>query len=196
MFAIGLTGGIGTGKSLAGELLAKHFETVDADLLVHELYRTHEGLIHGIQAEFGERAVLQGEVDRSYLREVVFQNPARLKALSAVVHPVISEALRKRISLCRELRKVVIFQIPLLFENHWERELDHVILLVCSEETQLRRILARDQSTEANARKIMATQMPQSQKILLADTVIENMGSPLELEARLEAWRIRTEPGL
>ncbi len=195
MFAIGLTGGIGTGKSLAGSLLAKYFETVDADALVHELYRSHEGLIRGIQGEFGDKAVVRGEVDRTYLREVVFQNPHRLKALSRIVHPVIAEALRERISLCRELRKVVIFQIPLLFENHWEQELDHVILLICSEETQLQRILVRDQSTEESARKIMATQMPQAQKILLADTVIENTGSREELESRLEAWRLKAGPG-
>ena len=152
VFAIGLTGGISSGKSVAGEYLRRYFKVMDADALVHDLYQSDSSLIADIAHEFGENCVRNGRVDRKTLGNLVFKNPRSLDRLNSIVHPIVGKRLTDEIERARSEKEITVFLIPLLFEHHWQEKLDSVVLVGCSPATQLARILSRDQRSEEEAR--------------------------------------------
>ncbi|MBW7875965.1 MAG: dephospho-CoA kinase [Candidatus Cloacimonetes bacterium] len=188
IYAIGLTGGISSGKSLAGTYLSRYVPVLDSDHLVHELYSSDQALINSIAEAFGSQCVGKEGVLRRKLREIVFKDSAQLELLNSIVRPKTSEVLLSRILSCKASRQPQVFMIPLLFENGWQKELDHVLLLGCSVETQVARILRRDGTDAEDARLVIAAQMPLHEKQKLCDYYIENEGEPQELYARLDVW--------
>jgi dephospho-CoA kinase len=190
MVLIGLTGGIGMGKSTVAEFLVSRGErVVDTDALARELVRPGETGLEEIRREFGG-AVLHadGSLNRSALAALVFAEASRRRALELILHPRIREAWRARTADWRRegaRRGVVI--IPLLFETGAEGEFDRTVCVACSEETQRKRLAARDWDAKEIERRV-AAQWPIARKMDLAGGVVWNEGD-LEL-CRAQAERL------
>ncbi len=191
---VGLTGGIATGKSTVTGLLASpSVRVVDADALAREVVEPGTPAHARIVAEFGQD-VLQpdGRLDRARLAEIVFPDPAKRKRLEAITHPAIRARFEQIMAdLEREgFDGILIWDAALLVESGGHRKMDKVVVVTTDPATQLRRLTARDGSTEEVARGRTASQMPLAVKALAGDYVIDNSGTREETEARVrEVYR-------
>jgi dephospho-CoA kinase len=176
-FCVGLTGGIGSGKSAAsrrfGELGAA---IVDTDAISHELTAAGGAAIGALRDRFGPECIAtDGGLDRARMREQVFRNPAVRKDLETVLHPLIRERTRRTVAGARAPYVVVV--VPLLFETGAFSDLVQRVLVVdCDEDEQVRRAAARSGITPAEIRRIMAVQIPRAERLARADDVIDNNG--------------------
>ncbi|OLP42612.1 dephospho-CoA kinase [Rhizobium oryziradicis] len=179
MIRLGLTGSIGMGKTTTADFFRQEGVPVyDADAAVHELYR-HEA-VEPIGAVFPE-AIVDGVVDRTVLSQTLAQNPDKMKALEAIVHPLVR---RKQQAFLEDQElagaDLVAFDIPLLFETGGQKQLDKVVVVSCDAETQRERVLARPGWTEEKLAMVLARQMPDEEKRARADFVVET-GFGLEI---------------
>jgi len=172
-FVLGLTGSIGMGKSATAALFAQRGVPVhDADAAVHALYGPGGAAAEAIGREFPGTLDAQGGVDRAALREAVLGDPARLKRLEALVHPLVrreSEAFLAR----NAEAPLVVLDIPLLYETGGEGRCDAVAVVSAPAAIQRERVLARPGMTEAAFAAILAKQMPDAEKRARADYVID-----------------------
>ena len=171
MLRVGLTGSIGMGKSTTADMFrAEGIAVLDSDRLVHELYR-------GAAAAEIEKAfpgvVVDGAVDRQRLAARVLNDPAALKRLEEIVHPMVWAA---RDALVEERRdkgdRIVVFDIPLLFETGAEKDFDAIVVVTASEDVQKTRVLAREGMTAEKFTSILAKQTPDREKRARADFVV------------------------
>ncbi|HXH83768.1 MAG TPA: dephospho-CoA kinase [Candidatus Tectomicrobia bacterium] len=186
---VGLTGGIATGKSTVSAMFRRlGCEVVDADVLAREVVAPGEPALAEIVREFGAH-VLQpdGTLDRKRLGAVVFADPARRKRLEAITHPAIRRRLAERLAALEAagFAGIVIFDAAVIVESGNHRMLDRLVVVVTDEETQLRRLMARDRIDEAEARRRVASQMPLAEKAKLADHVVDNSGALEATEAQV-----------
>jgi dephospho-CoA kinase len=172
MVIIGLTGGIATGKSTVTHFFAYHgVPTVNADAIAHELL-TQADVIERI-SEFAPSAVTNGKTSRQALGQIVFNNATLLMQLEQVLHPLIRDREAKHIHHMACLgKKVIVLDIPLLFETRHEDEFDMIISTSCPERLQHLRALARPTMTEAKLKAILAHQLPAGEKAARADVII------------------------
>lgn len=180
MVIIGLTGGIASGKSaVSGMLRELGASVVDADAIVHELQGPGTAVSAAIAREFGPEALRpDGSVDRAALGRVVFGDPARRKVLESIVHPAVRESMWAEVDRVRERGEpAVVLDIPLLIESGLYRTVDRIWLVYVDRVTQLARLVARDGSTEDQARQRIAAQMPLDDKRAYAQLIIDNQGS-------------------
>ena len=187
---VGLTGGIATGKSTVSSILSDRAAIVDADRLAREVVEPGQEAWREIVELFGREALREDEtLDRSYLRGVVFKDPASRKRLEAITHPRIRALARKRIVERSRDAEFVIYDAPLLFEagiHHWLRP---VMLVACAPATQAQRLRQRDGLADADVERHLKAQMSLADKRRLADFVIENDGSLADLESAVaEVW--------
>ena len=186
---VGLTGGIATGKSTVTGLLASpSVRVVDADALAREVVEPGTSAHALIVAEFG-RDVLQpdGRLGRARLGEIVFQDEAKRKRLEAITHPAIRARFEQ---LMADLERqgfdgILIWDAALLVESGGHNKMDKVVVVTTDPATQLRRLIARDGSTEEAARARTASQMPLAVKARAADYVIDNSGAREGTAARV-----------
>ncbi len=170
---LGLTGSIGMGKSTTAKIFAgMGCDVWDADAAVHRLYGRHGAAVGGIAAMRPE-AVIDGAVSREKLKEWISADAAALKRIEALVHPLV--AADRAGFLARSKAPIVVFDIPLLFENGTEREMDAVAVVSAPAEIQRKRVLARPGMTEATLDMILSRQMPDAEKRARADYVIETV---------------------
>jgi len=199
MPAIGITGGISTGKSTFCECLrevlpaAKFF---DADEAVHVLLALSE-VKREIRAEFGSHVFSRdGDLNRTRLRAIVFADPTKKRALELILHPQIRRQWRTEAKGHRNSPKFFFADIPLLYETGGERLCDRVVVVACSEKVQLGRLKRRMSITASEARKMMKSQMPLVEKIRRADHVVWNNGDRTSLmeQARflVASWQVQT----
>jgi dephospho-CoA kinase len=175
---VGLTGGIGSGKSAAAAEFARLGATVvDADAIAHELTAPEGAALPHIKSLFGEAFILSsGAMDRGKMRERVFSDPAAKRALEALLHPMIRDESRRRIAVATG--PYVIHVVPLLIESPGYRSrVDRVLVVDCPEETQVARVRARSPMSENEVRAIIGTQVSRAQRRAAADDVIENSGT-------------------
>lgn len=189
--AVGLTGGIATGKSSVSSILRDRAAIVDADLLAREVVAPGAEAWRDIVEAFGPKALQEDDtLDRAYLRSIVFQDPARRKRLEAITHPRIRALARERIVERSRDSGFVVYDAPLLFEagiHHWLRP---VMLVACARSTQEERLRQRDGLGDADVERHLKAQMPLAEKRKLADFVIENDSTLAELEAAVaEVWK-------
>ena len=179
---VGLTGGIGSGKStVASEFGKLGVPVVDADAIAHGLTAPAGPVIEPIRALLGERFIgADGAMDRSHMRAHVFANPEARKQLEAILHPLIrAETARQLAALDAPY---CLLMIPLLVEAaagnplHWRDRYDRILVADCSEDTQVRRVMARNGFDQPAVRRIMDTQASRAQRLLRADDVIDNDG--------------------
>jgi dephospho-CoA kinase len=174
---VGLTGGIGSGKSEVSDAFAERgIEVVDADAVAHELSRPGAAGFAAINAVFGPDILLpSGELDRARLRRHVFADAAARARLEAALHPLIGAESRRRIAAWRGPYGIVA--VPLLFERGGLLPLiDRILVVDCPESEQIRRVKLRSGIAEAEIRAIMATQVDRSTRLARADDVIDNAG--------------------
>lgn len=186
-FILGLTGGIGSGKSAASQW----FETqgicvIDADVVAREIVNKGQPALEKIQQSFGDWVLNEhGELDRAALREHIFKDPAARAALEKITHPEI------RLSIIQQLAHAsspyAILVSPLLFETNQHELTQRNLLIDASIELQIQRASQRDGQSIEQIKKIIAVQMPREQKIKLADDVIVNDGQLEHLYQQLEA---------
>ena len=179
---IGLTGNIGSGKSTVAALLREMgYPVLDADLLAE---RARELKKAELKALFPE-AFRGEELDRRRLAQVVFQDPQKLRALEALLHPEVRRLLAEELS--RIEAPLVFVEIPLLFEKGWEGRLDGVVLVAAPLEERLRRVMARSGLSREEVLARERAQMPEEEKRRRATWVLENRGSLEDLKAQVQA---------
>jgi dephospho-CoA kinase len=176
---VGLTGGIATGKSHVRAVFeALGVPTIDADLLAHKAVAPGSATFEAVKTRFGPTVLdPAGGLDRRKLGSVVFADPQARKDLEAIIHPQVVEAIdRWFASLDSQAHPFAIADVPLLYEASRERDYDVVIVTACELPTQIRRVMARDNITEAEARQRIAAQLPIEEKVRRADHVIRTDG--------------------
>jgi dephospho-CoA kinase len=186
MLRLGLTGGIGSGKSTLARLLAdRGADLIDADAISRSTTAAGGSALPAIQARFGAEMVgADGALDRDRMRARVFADPTARQALEAIVHPLVGRAMAHQLSLCTS--PCVVFDIPLLAESpHWPGRLDKVLVVDCSEATQLRRVQARNGWPAETVRSVMAQQAPRERRLTVADLVVFNDTDDLPRLARM-----------
>ena len=177
---IALTGGIATGKShIRAAFEALGVPTIDSDVLAREAVAPGTPGLAAVVDRFGSEVLdANGALHRQKMAKLVFAHPEARKALEAIVHPHVRQATEKWFaSLEPHQHPYAIADIPLLYEVGRERDFDAVIVAACDPETQLRRVMARDGLSEADARQRLAAQLPIEEKIRRADYVIRTDGS-------------------
>ena len=190
MFIIGLTGGIGSGKSAAAEILKElGLKVIDLDLITHELMRPGELGYIEIKKEFGEKYIdTKGALDRKLLRQEIFSSFDLKKRIESILHPIIFEECNKQLNLLKH-EKYIVLVIPLLFETkNYINLVDESLLIDCDLETQIKRVIKRDNISKALANRIIKNQMNRQEKQLLADKVILNDGDINHLENQLDSY--------
>lgn len=179
---VGLTGGIGSGKSAVSRLLAEHGAVVvDADLVAREVVEPGTEGLAKVVAEFGEQVLMpDGTLDRPALGALVFADPAKLQALNAIVHPLIGHRTTELLAQAREAgATVLVHDVPLLVESHLAEAYDAVVVVAADPETQLHRLTTLRGMSEQEARQRIAAQAPLADKLAVATHVISNDG-PIE----------------
>ena len=190
MPAIGITGGISTGKSTFCEYLREMLPAANffnADEAAHILL-TRSKVKQQIRAEFGSAVFSrQGDLNRTRLRAIVFADPIKKRALEQILHPRIRRQWRTQAKGHRNSRKFFFADIPLLYETGGERLCDRVVVVACSTKVQLSRLRKRTSAESAEARQMIKSQMPLEEKIRRADHIVWNNGDRMSLaeQARL-----------
>lgn len=201
MVRVGLTGGIGSGKSTVSALLGELGAVViDADLVAREVVEPGTPGLAAVVEEFGAEVLREdGRLDRERLGSVVFNDPGRLRALNAIVHPLVAaRSAELEAAAGGDPDAVVVHDVPLLAENQLAERYDLVLVVDATRETQVERLVGQRGMTEAEATSRMAAQATREQRLAVADLVIDNNGPREALERRVhEVWetlRARAAP--
>jgi dephospho-CoA kinase len=190
---IGLTGGIGSGKSVVAAMLARRGAAViDTDAIARRLCTSDGAAMSALRRAFGETiAGPDGALDRAAMRAMAFNDPAAKRRLEAILHPLIDAESRREAEVATS--PVVVFDVPLLAESkHWREQVDRVLVVDCSPETQAARVAQRPGWTREAAERVIAVQATRAARRAIADAVIVNDGIDLNaLEAAVESiWNL------
>ena len=196
MFIIGLTGGIGTGKTEICRILGGlGAYVIDADRIVHEAYRSNNKVRTAVVEEFGVEIVSSdGGIDRVQLASIVFEDCYALRQLNKIVHPLVLEELQSQLHKLRFAgTEIVVVEVPLLVEAGWNSIFDEVwVAVLDDEETAIRRIEERSGLSFKKIRARIKSQTDDGARLSIADVVIDNAADVLALETRVgELWRNR-----
>ncbi|MDW4331195.1 dephospho-CoA kinase [Staphylococcus saprophyticus] len=185
---IGLTGGIASGKSTVSELLSAHgFKIVDADIASRQAVEKGTKGLERVKEAFGEQAIDEnGEMNRAYVGEVVFNQPEKRLELNEIVHPIVREIMEKEKAQYLSEGYHVIMDIPLLFENNLQDTVDEVWLVYTSESIQIDRLMERNNISMEEAKARVYSQISIDKKRRMADRQIDNRDTKLELKQNLE----------
>ncbi|WP_019595088.1 dephospho-CoA kinase [Thioalkalivibrio sp. ALM2T] len=176
MLRVGLTGGIGCGKSrVAGLFASLGAPVLDADTLNRELQTPGHDLYAAIVDRFGPGILdARGHLDRGALRSRIFADPAERQALEALVHPAVEAAIEQRLAALPETTPYAVIVVPLLFEAGWEARFDHVIVVHCEPGEQIARVTQRDGRSSAEVEAILEVQMNPDERRRRGDSEILN----------------------
>lgn len=185
-YVVGLTGGIGSGKStVAAAFAALGVAVIDADAVSHQLSRAGAPGWAGIRDRLGERFIgADGEVDRPALRAAVFSDPALRRRLESILHPLIRAEVDRQVAASNS--EYAILMVPLLIESgEYRSRIDRLLVVDCTEEEQVRRVVARSGLAPQEVRAIMAAQVDRATRLAAADDVIDNSGDPASIAQRV-----------
>ncbi len=174
-FIVGLTGGIGSGKStIANAFAAQGVNVVDTDRIAHEVSASGGAGINALREAFGSEAIAaDGAMDRDWMRQRVFDNPQERRRLEQILHPLIRQITNERVMAQPD--PYVIIDVPLLVESgNWEQRCDRVLVVDCQVQTQIERVMQRNGFTRARIDSIIAAQATREQRLAAADDVIDN----------------------
>ncbi|KJK24597.1 dephospho-CoA kinase [Burkholderiaceae bacterium 16] len=191
MLQIGLTGGIGSGKTRVADLFAaRGAALIDTDLLAHEITAPGGLAIPALLEAFGPTCLRgDGAMDRNAMRELVFSDPAAKARLEGITHPLIRQLTEARATAIRAsgLHPYLIYVVPLLVESgSWRARVDRVLVVDCSEATQVARVMARNGFSQGQVQAIMARQARRGDRLAAADDVIDNDGPPEALPGQVD----------
>jgi dephospho-CoA kinase len=184
---VGLTGGIGSGKSSVGRAFESHgVLVVDADAISRALTAPGGGAIEAIRQSFGDEAIdASGALDRGKMRTLVFSNPEAKQKLEAILHPMIRKECDRLVAAA--ISPYVILMIPLLVESGAPRRRCHLIVVVdCPEQIQIERVIQRDGLSRAQIEAIMKSQTTRELRLSYADDIIDNSGPPSAIAEPVE----------
>ncbi len=192
---IGLTGGIASGKSTVSELLSVFgFKVVDADKAAREAVKKGSKGLAQVREVFGDEAIDEnGEMNRRYMGDLVFNHPEKRLELNAIIHPIVRDIMEEEKQEYLKQGYNVIMDIPLLFENELENTVDEVWVVYTSESIQMDRLMQRNNLSLEDAKARVYSQISIDKKSRMADHVIDNLGDKLELKQNLE--RLLAEEG-
>jgi len=188
MKVIGLTGGIASGKSTVSNIIKKLGGLViDADIIAREIVESGKPVLQKIVDSFGQSVLKEdGTLNRKYLGSIVFNNKEKLKKLNNITHPAIKEKINDTIKYFECIGKNLVFlDAALLIEMEMYKKVDEVWLIVVDRETQVKRLMNRDNISYQDAIKRIESQMPLEEKTKYADVIINNQGSIEELENKV-----------
>ncbi|MFT7472677.1 MAG: dephospho-CoA kinase [Kiritimatiellia bacterium] len=186
-YVVGLTGGIGSGKSAAAEIFRTcGIEVIDADSLAREVVELGQPALSDIATHFGSDILTaEGHLDRATLRKIVFSNPEQKSWLENLLHPLIAELLQRRLNATKS--PYAILESPLLLETDQYKLVDRVIVIDVNEKIQIDRSVRRDGSDEAVIRSIIASQIDRAGRIQHADDLVSNEEGLEQLREKIEA---------
>ena len=191
---IGLTGGIGTGKSTVSQILKdRGFPVIDLDVISHEVIE-FSSVVEKIVQNFGREVLDEDEagnctISREKLGKIIFANKEKRLALNSIMHPEILKVMHKKILECKlEKNKIIFVEVQLLFEVQWEKEFDYILLVAAKRDMQVRRVLERDKRSEEEAWNIINSQMSLDEKREKSDFVIENDGNMDDLNKKVDKF--------
>ena len=191
---IGLTGGIGTGKSTVSQILKdRGFSVIDLDVISHEVIE-FSSVVEKIVQNFGREVLDEDEagnctISREKLGKIIFADKEKRLALNSIMHPEILKVMNKKILECKsEKNKIIFVEVQLLFEVQWEKEFDYILLVAVKRDMQVRRVLERDKRSEEEALNIINSQMSLDEKREKSDFVIENDGNMDDLNKKVDKF--------
>lgn len=188
-FVVGLTGGIGSGKSAVADLFGAHgIAVIDTDAIAHDLTAADGAAMPAIRAEFGDGvACADGSLDRAAMRTIVFADPAARKRLETILHPMIRSESDRRLLASRANSPYAILMVPLLIESgDYRKRLDRIAVVDCTEATQIARVMSRNGLARSEIERILAAQATRAERLAAADDVIDNDGALADLPPRVE----------
>jgi len=192
---IGLTGGIGTGKStVSRKLRERGYPVIDLDVISREVIEYPE-VIDELVRNFGNE-ILENQdntsrkksISRNKLRQTVFKEEKKVSVLNSIMHPPIVEEMRRQIEELKKSYKTVFVEVQLLFEAKLEKEFDIIVLVYADKKTQLERVLKRDERSEEEVQQIINAQMDMTEKRRLSNYIIENNGDSEMLDLEIEKF--------
>lgn len=183
---IGLTGGIGSGKSEASKRFTERgIVVVDADLVAREVVEPDRAALTQIAAHFGPDILdTTGHLNRSKLREIIFSDPAEKQWIELLLHPIINAEIRHQLANATSV--YAILASPLLLETQQFQLVDRILVIDTSEQLQIERASHRDKNNEAQIKAIMQTQLSRQERCARATDIIQNHGNITELDAQVE----------
>lgn len=198
MILLGLTGGIGSGKSTVSQLLAARGAVIiDADAITRELQAPGAPLLAVIAERFGEGVIAaDGSLDRAALASIVFSDAEALADLNKIVHPAVAKEMDRRLSEQRDTDNVVVLDIPLLAENP-RKGLSGVVVVDVPVDVAVERLVGQRGMDESDARARMAKQASREDRLKIADVVVDNSGDLVALERRIDevwSWALALPP--
>ncbi len=185
---IGVTGGMGSGKSMVCKALAELMGamTVSADILCRELLTVASPGWLAMQKSFPAAFFLEdGQVDRPVLRKAIFSDPEIRGRLDQLLHPLVRTAICDHFSAAKKNKVDLVAEVPLLFEKGWQGDFDYTIVVFAADDICVERIIARDLVSKYDAEESVSSQMPLAEKVKRRDAVIDNSGSPSETYEQL-----------
>jgi len=190
MILLGLTGGIGSGKSSVAQLLsARGAIVIDSDAIAREMQAAGSPLLAQLVERFGDVLNEDGSLNRAQLASIVFPSPENVKALNAIMHPAIGKEMSRRLDEQRKTDNVVVLDIPLLVENP-RKGLSGVLVVDVETELAVERVVKHRGMDADDVRARISRQSTREQRIAIADRIIDNSGSLEELERQVEdAWQ-------
>ena len=192
---VGLTGGLGTGKStVSRKLRERGYPVIDLDVISREVIEYPE-VIDELVRNFGIEILesqnnISGKksISRNKLRQTVFKEEKKVSVLNSIMHPPIVEEMRRQIEKLRKSYKTVFVEVQLLFEAKLEKEFDIIVLVYADKKTQLERVLKRDGRSEGEVQQIINAQMDMTEKRRLSNYIIENNGDSEMLDLEIEKF--------
>ena len=188
-YRVGLTGGIGSGKSTVAALFQELGATViDSDVISHQLTKGNGAAMAPIREAFGETMLDNtGGLDRARMRQLIFSDPAAKLRLEAILHPLIRTQLLEQARAAADAAPYQMLVVPLLFEiPNYEAGVHRAVVVDCAEEIQMQRAIARSGLDEKTVRAIMASQVSRAERLRRADEIIHNEGNPDDLRPQVE----------
>lgn len=188
MLVIGLTGGIGSGKTTAAELFAeKNVPVIDADEITRQLSKPSGKAYPALKNWFGKSAfTATGELDRRKLRQMAFSDPDILNRLEQLLHPLVKASIQEQLKLLSsQHHDYVIVAIPLLIEAQMQELVDRILIIDVSESLQLERVIMRDNSNSESIKKILSHQIDRQTRLSHADDILENSGDLSQLKQQI-----------
>jgi len=188
MLIVGLTGGVASGKTAVSEVLKEEGAClIQADQIARELVQPHTTTWNELIRVFGKEILREdGSIDRKRLARRVFADPKERRLLNQILHPRMKDEMDRRVKEIgqKDPHAIVVIDAPLLIELGYHREMDKVIVVTATEKQQIGRLKKRDGLNQEEAQKILSSQMPQEEKLKMADFVIRNEGSFEETKRR------------
>ncbi len=186
---IGITGGIGSGKSYVSEIIkSSGYAVLNADDIAKQIMVEDESVRELIISAFGNDAYIDKKLNRSYIASKAFSSIENLRMLNSIVHPPMVHKINELMNLELTKSKMVFVEAALVYEAEIDEILDYVILVTANEETRISRIVSRDKLSEDQIRDRMKFQMPENEKENLADFTIKNDSSVVDLEMRTKMF--------